>query len=165
MEEIFYRQHCAVLPISERGRFHAKDTQNFFQTDCSGACRCNAGSRRGSFHDGFRRICKAGSGHRCYSAVSRQCSHRNGGHLCQRYTGGSEAGEPVPLGGLQQWLSQSGERQKADQKRLRPHGVVCRTGISGTDSCGREFPDDRSRTHQWFQLFSDSDPRGLQFRR
>ena len=66
---------------------------------------------------------------------------------------------------VQQWLSQSGERQKADQKRLRPHGVVCRTGISGTDSCGREFPDDCSRTHQWFQLFSDSDPRGLQFRR
>lgn len=46
MEEIFYRQHCAVLHISERGRFHAKDTQNFFQTDCGGACRCNAGFRR-----------------------------------------------------------------------------------------------------------------------
>ena len=61
----------------KRGSFHAKDTQIFSKLTAAvlaGAMLVPAGS----FHDGFRRICKAGSEHRCYSAVGRQCSHRDG---------------------------------------------------------------------------------------
>ena len=46
-------------------------------------------------------------------------------------------------------------------KRLCPHAVVCRAGISGTHPCGGEFSDDCPRTHQRLSLFYHSDARRL----